>query len=67
VGGGFGAKADGTFGTLQNLGLAFLVIAVIVPELLQALPPLLKNMLSSGIATGGMSALLLNTVLPGER
>ena len=30
VGGGFGAKADGTFGTLQNLGLAFLVIAVIL-------------------------------------
>jgi xanthine permease XanP len=44
-----------------GLGVTF------VPELLQALPPLLKNMLSSGIATGGMSALLLNTVLPGER
>jgi xanthine permease XanP len=38
-----------------------------VPELLQALPPLLKNTLSSGIGTGGMSALLLKTVLPGER
>jgi xanthine permease XanP len=44
-----------------GLGVTF------VPELLQALPPLVKNMLSSGIATGGMSALLLNTVLPGER
>jgi xanthine permease XanP len=44
-----------------GLGVTF------VPELLQALPPLLKNTLSSGIATGGMSALLLNTVLPGER
>jgi xanthine permease XanP len=44
-----------------GLGVTF------VPELLQALPPLLKNTLSSGIATGGVSALLLNTVLPGER
>jgi xanthine permease XanP len=44
-----------------GLGVTF------VPELLQALPPLLKNTLSSGIATGGMSALLLNIVLPGER
>jgi xanthine permease XanP len=44
-----------------GLGVTF------VPELLQTLPPLLRNTLSSGIATGGMSALLLNTVLPGVR
>jgi xanthine/uracil permease len=44
-----------------GLGVTF------VPELLQTLPPLLKNTLSSGIAIGGVSALLLNTVLPGER
>jgi xanthine permease XanP len=36
------------------------------PEILRAFPPLLKT-LSSGIATGGMCALLLNTVLPTER
>jgi xanthine permease XanP len=44
-----------------GLGVTF------VPELLQALPLLLRNTLSSGIATGGLCALLLNMVLPGER
>jgi len=44
-----------------GLGVTF------VPDLLQALPPLLRNTLSSGIATGGLCALLLNMVLPGER
>jgi xanthine permease XanP len=44
-----------------GLGVTF------VPELLQALPPLVRNTLSSGIATGGLCALLLNMVLPGER
>lgn len=30
MGGGFAAKGDGTFGSPQNLGLAFLVLAIIV-------------------------------------
>jgi xanthine permease XanP len=36
-----------------------------VPELLDHLPQLLRNSLSSGIATGGLCALLLNIMLPG--
>jgi xanthine permease XanP len=44
-----------------GLGVTF------VPDLLRALPPLLGNTLSSGIAAGGLCALLLNMVLPGER
>jgi xanthine permease XanP len=36
------------------------------PEIIHALPPLLKSILSSGIAAGGMCALLLNIVLPGK-
>jgi xanthine permease XanP len=48
-----------------SLGLGLGV--TLVPELLQALPPLLKSTLSSGIAVGGLSALLLNIVLPGDR
>jgi len=44
-----------------GLGVTF------VPDILRSLPALLRNTLSSGIATGGMSALLLNSVLPGER
>lgn len=37
------------------------------PGISATLPPLLKDMFSSGIATGGMCALLLNSVLPGRR
>jgi xanthine permease XanP len=44
-----------------GLGVTF------VPDIVHALPPLAKSILSSGIATGGMCALLLNIVLPGER
>jgi len=38
-----------------------------VPEILHSMPNLIKNTLSSGIATGGMCALFLNIVLPGQR
>jgi xanthine permease XanP len=44
-----------------GLGVAF------VPDITSAMPPILKGMFSSGIATGGMCALLLNAVLPGTR
>jgi xanthine permease XanP len=44
-----------------GLGVTF------VPELLGQLPPLLRDTLSSGIATGGMCALVLNLILPDER
>ncbi len=41
-----------------GLGVTF------VPEISGTLPPLLKDVFSSGIATGGLCALLLNSVLP---
>jgi xanthine permease XanP len=44
-----------------GLGVTF------VPDILQALPPFVRSALASGIATGGMCALFLNIVLPGER
>lgn len=44
-----------------GLGVTF------VPEILEALPPLVKSILSSGVAVGGFCALLLNLLLPGER
>jgi xanthine permease XanP len=44
-----------------GLGVSF------VPEITQALPTMARNAFSSGIATGGMCALLMNIVLPGER
>jgi xanthine permease XanP len=44
-----------------GLGVTF------VPQVIHALPAMLRNALSSGIASGGMCALLLNLVLPGDR
>ena len=44
-----------------GLGVTF------VPEILDALPTLFKSTFSSGIATGGIVALVLNLVMPGER
>jgi xanthine permease XanP len=46
-----------------GLGLA----VTFVPDILDSLPSLVKSTLSSGIAIGGLSALLLNIALPGER
>lgn len=44
-----------------GLGVTF------VPDIDNALPPLLKDMFSSGIATGGLCALVLNSALPGRK
>jgi xanthine permease XanP len=41
-----------------GLGVAF------VPDLFDTQPPLIKNIFSSGISTGGLSAILLNAFLP---
>jgi len=48
-----------------SLGLGLSV--TFVPDILRSLPELLSHILSSGIATGGICALLLITVLPGKR
>ncbi len=48
-----------------SLGLGLGV--TLVPDVVDHLPPLIKSTFSSGIATGGLCALLLNIVLPGER
>lgn len=44
-----------------GLGVTF------VPDILKGMPALIKDTFSSGIATGGLCALFLNVVLPGER
>ncbi|MEL7419691.1 MAG: nucleobase:cation symporter-2 family protein [Cyanobacteria bacterium J06555_3] len=38
----------------------------VVPEALEQMPSLIKSIFSSGISTGGITALLLNIVLPGR-
>ncbi|MEL6605670.1 MAG: nucleobase:cation symporter-2 family protein [Cyanobacteria bacterium J06614_10] len=48
-----------------SVGLGLGVSAV--PGILEQLPPLAKNIFSSGISTGGLTALVLNMLLPGPR
>lgn len=43
-----------------GLGVTF------VPEVIEQLPSLVQSIFSSGISTGGITALLLNIILPGE-
>ena len=43
-----------------GLGVTF------VPEILENMPELIKSLFASGISTGGISALLLNLILPGR-
>jgi xanthine permease XanP len=44
-----------------GLGVTF------VPDIMQDMPPIVRDTFSSGIATGGMCALLLNAALPGRK
>jgi xanthine permease XanP len=53
--------------TILAISLGLGLGVTFVPEALDKLPPLLKSTFHSGIATGGMCALLLNILLPGER
>ncbi len=49
---------------IMALSLGVGLGVTLVPEILSKLPPLVKSSLSSGAATGGMCALLLNWLLP---
>jgi xanthine permease XanP len=44
-----------------GLGVTF------VPDILEQMPALVKSIFSSGISTGGISALVLNSIIPGPR
>lgn len=75
----FGAVAASGINILAGINLdrrALLIIAVSlalglgvsqVPEILSHLPQAIKNVLESGVATGGISALLLNWFLPEKK
>ncbi|NJM97178.1 MAG: purine permease [Phormidesmis sp. RL_2_1] len=56
-------RASIILATSLGLGLGVSV----VPDILEQLPALVKNIFSSGISTGGITALLLNILLPGAR
>ncbi|MEL6223397.1 MAG: solute carrier family 23 protein, partial [Cyanobacteria bacterium J06627_8] len=44
-----------------GLGVTF------APDILDQMPALVKSIFSSGIATGGLTALVLNSIIPGPR
>ncbi len=56
-------RASIILATSLGLGLGVSV----VPDILDQMPPLVKSIFSSGISTGGITALFLNMVLPGPR
>ena len=72
----FGAVAASGINILASIQLdrrALLIVAISlalglgvaqVPQILEHLPELFKNIFSSGVATGGIAALILNIVLP---
>jgi len=48
------------------VALALGLGVVYAPEILNDKPALIKNVFSSGISTGGLTAILLNIILPGR-
>jgi xanthine permease XanP len=61
-----GVNMDRRSSTIAAISFGMGLGVTFVPEIMQAMPPLLKDTFSSGIATGGMCALLLNALLPGK-
>lgn len=71
-GGGQTAIDNHTFGSLDNLGLAVLVLAIsfsmgmsveLVPAILDQMPAMVKSIFSSGITTGGVTAMIANACI----
>lgn len=62
-----GVTMDRRASTIAALSFGLGLGVTFVPEIVGAMPPFVKQMFSSGIATGGMCALCLNVLLPGKR
>lgn len=56
-GGGFGAKADGTFGSMENLGLASLVLLIVLVFNCMKNPLLRMSGIAVGLIAGYIVAL----------
>ncbi len=52
---------------IAALSLALGLGVTFVPDITGAMAPILRDIFSSGIATGGLCALCLNALLPGKR
>lgn len=61
-GGGFGAKADGTFGSMENLGLASLVLLIVLVFNCMKNPLLRMSGIAVGLIAGYIVALFLGKV-----
>ncbi len=53
--------------TIAALSLGLGLGVTFVPGILSQMPPFVRDMFASGVATGGMCALALNALLPGRR
>jgi len=53
--------------TIAALSLGLGLGVTFVPGILGQMPPFVRDMFASGVATGGMCALALNALLPGSR
>jgi len=53
--------------TIAAVSLGLGLGVTFAPDIMQSMPPLVKETFSSGIATGGICALLLNALLPGRK
>jgi xanthine permease XanP len=62
-----GVNMDRRSSTIAAVSFGLGLGVTFVPDIVQAMPPLVRETFSSGIATGGMCALLLNTALPGRK
>jgi xanthine permease XanP len=53
--------------TIAAVSLGLGLGVTFAPDIMQGMPALVKETFSSGIATGGICALLLNALLPGRK
>jgi xanthine permease XanP len=59
-----GVHMDRRASTIAAISFGLGLGVTFVPDIVQGLPSIIRDTLSSGIATGGLCALVLNAVLP---
>jgi xanthine permease XanP len=62
-----GVDMDRRASTIAAISFGLGLGVTFVPDIVQGMPPIVRDTFSSGIATGGMCALFLNAVLPGRK
>jgi xanthine permease XanP len=62
-----GVNLDRRASTIAAISFGLGLGVTFVPDIMSGMPQLVKETFSSGIATGGMCALLLNILLPGRK